>query len=355
LEWNLGDGTIERFSRQTGKMISHIYPDTGQYQIKVKKYISGIYREIDSYVSIVERPIVNLGADTVLCRGDALNLDPGCDGVTYEWSTGATSRNITIDKAAQYSVRVGNGACKAADTVTVQVLEYPGIELGPDRVICDEDSSKVFVEPNSNYEYAWSTGDRTNQINASSSGEYSVTVRHGRCATTDKIHVRFESIKNFRLSKTLIEATYGDDTFLEAEGDNIDSWDWTFGDGLKETTTARAVSHRYERAGRFTGELQVSNSFGCTDKERFEIDVPYHLLIPNVFTPNNDGFNDTFVIEFNGIGDLRINIYDRLGKKVFSSSTVENAWDGADVANGTYYYQIAIGDTLYKGWVSLLR
>ncbi len=83
---------------------------------------------------------------------------------------------------------------------------------------------------------------------------------------------------------------------------------------------------------------------------------------PNVFTPNDDGVNDTFRIPDNVLpldncdGQfMHIEIYDRWGRQIFRDEGRNFAWDGAGVAAGTYYYLLYYTDKVYKGYVQLLR
>jgi len=77
------------------------------------------------------------------------------------------------------------------------------------------------------------------------------------------------------------------------------------------------------------------------------------ISVPNVFTPNNDGKNDTWsMIILNGlqIFDLQTTIYNRWGKKVFESTNVHQNWNGHNLYEGspcsadTYFYVITYTD-----------
>ena len=56
----------------------------------------------------------------------------------------------------------------------------------------------------------------------------------------------------------------------------------------------------------------------------------WRLTFPNVFTPNNDGFNDVYYAytENDNIEEFYMIIFDRLGEKVFASSSIDVGWDG---------------------------
>ncbi|MBX3102720.1 MAG: gliding motility-associated C-terminal domain-containing protein [Bacteroidetes bacterium] len=68
------------------------------------------------------------------------------------------------------------------------------------------------------------------------------------------------------------------------------------------------------------------------------------ILLPNVFTPNGDGFNDLFVpIRYRAIRTLRIEIFNRWGNLVYTSSDINKLWDGTTTSGqeataGHYFF-----------------
>ena len=93
------------------------------------------------------------------------------------------------------------------------------------------------------------------------------------------------------------------------------------------------------------------------------------IQIPEIFTPNNDGINETF--EIPGLEDYpnnSIQIFNRWGSTVLNAAPYENNWNGnstsnlilgeAELPTGTYYYILDLngdGSTIYKGYVYLKR
>jgi gliding motility-associated-like protein len=84
--------------------------------------------------------------------------------------------------------------------------------------------------------------------------------------------------------------------------------------------------------------------------------------IPNVFTPNGDGVNDTFYIE--GLsGSWELMIFDRWGSLIFATQQGQGAaWNGANIqgeaaATAVYFYTLKNQETgeSYKGNIQLLR
>jgi gliding motility-associated-like protein len=78
------------------------------------------------------------------------------------------------------------------------------------------------------------------------------------------------------------------------------------------------------------------------------------IYIPNIFTPNGDGFNDTFVIKHLPPNAI-LKITNRWGKEVYSSDDYQNDWTGGDVSDGIYYYRLVVEGKSINGWVEILR
>ena len=78
------------------------------------------------------------------------------------------------------------------------------------------------------------------------------------------------------------------------------------------------------------------------------------IIIPNGITPNNDNYNDTWVIE--GCENCKVYIYNRWGDKVYYSENYDNTWDGGKNPSGAYYYVIITpSNKIIKGVVNILR
>lgn len=80
------------------------------------------------------------------------------------------------------------------------------------------------------------------------------------------------------------------------------------------------------------------------------------LVIPNVFTPNNDGFNDTWEIQNIPPNTFyRLEVVNRWGKIIFKSDDSSKSWNGSNIPSGTYFYRLTIGDEVYRNWIKVLK
>jgi len=86
-----------------------------------------------------------------------------------------------------------------------------------------------------------------------------------------------------------------------------------------------------------------------------------HRDIMNLFTPNNDGFNDLWELpELQTWGKCEVRVFSRSGKLVFSDNNYNNTWDGTSDGNpvpeGAYYYVIKTENAgTVKGTVNIVR
>ncbi len=105
-----------------------------------------------------------------------------------------------------------------------------------------------------------------------------------------------------------------------------------------------------------TGTIYIT----VTDNDRF--------VVPNLITPNEDGLNDTWKLEFLAdYPDHQIMVFDRSGKIVFEATNYQNDWDGTgsptsgyvgqiNLVNGVYSYVIDLGGknkTVLKSWIEI--
>ncbi|MDB4533921.1 gliding motility-associated C-terminal domain-containing protein [Vicingaceae bacterium] len=142
------------------------------------------------------------------------------------------------------------------------------------------------------------------------------------------------------------------------------NYDWNFGDGNIDSTML--ASNTYLEVGNYNIELTVTDGV-CEDIATIQIDVfgESDILIPNVFTPNEDGENDFFKVRGTHLESVEAQIFNRWGQEMFSWGNIDGYWDGRTLAgtespDGTYFYMIkAIGvdgeEYFKKGGFTLIR
>jgi len=119
--WDFGDGT-----QSTLVNPSHTYPNPGSYVVSLIAIDSIKCNIADTaylLINSIPVPVVNLGADQKICRGQNVVLDAGNAGSSFLWSNGAVSQVINVADSGYYWVKVTNGPCETTDTMAIDITE----------------------------------------------------------------------------------------------------------------------------------------------------------------------------------------------------------------------------------------
>jgi len=160
--FNTNPGTIIQWDDGT---ISPTYSvvDSGLYKVLVM-YSDDCMVPDSIYVGLLPRPVIDLGNDTSICEGDEIQMQSSGDYVTYLWQDGSTTESIPANQSGMYWLEVsGENGCTNRDTVNIDVLEIPFINLGNDTTI-RRDESIILNAGNPGCSYEWSTGESTQTI-----------------------------------------------------------------------------------------------------------------------------------------------------------------------------------------------
>lgn len=144
------------------------------------------------------------------------------------------------------------------------------------------------------------------------------------------------------------------------------SYQWDLGDGT--LSLAINPSHRYEEGGSYLVSLiAFDDRFECPDTAYRPLVLlpPGNLFVPNAFTPNHDGVNETFRVAGQSVQQLELRIYNRWGELIYVQNSLETPWDGYlpsgyPAQEGVYVYVLkaqVLGGTAVEqaGTVTLLR
>jgi gliding motility-associated-like protein len=108
--------------------------------------------------------------------------------------------------------------------------------------------------------------------------------------------------------------------------------------------------------------LKVTDINGCYNTDTVLVKILYNPLIPNVFSPNGDNINDTWVIKYlDSYPDCIVQVFTRSGQPIYNSQGYTIPWDGKykgqSLPVATYYYIIksVIGKKLMSGSVTIIR
>ncbi|HEU4789327.1 MAG TPA: choice-of-anchor L domain-containing protein [Flavobacterium sp.] len=235
------------------------------------------------------------------------------------------------------------------ETLVVNTFDPPNFQ-DETTGLCDGANKDLTVDSGFS-SYLWSNGDTSNTTNVTSSGEYTVTVTNSDgCQKTKKYIVKPSGIG------TITKVTVSD--FAGSENSVSISYS---GNG----------NYEFSLDGNFYQDSPVFNGLSpgiywatVRDKNGCGVSVPYKVYVldyPRFFTPNNDGFNDTWKIQnLDALPKSTIIIFDRYGKLLKQLNAINNGWNGTytgkNLPADDYWFTVTFEDgKIIKGHFSLKR
>ncbi len=225
------------------------------------------------------------------------------------------------------------------------------------RTVCG-DRLSVDLRPTTDWDtFRWITPDggtgQGTTLTATRSGSYPITVLSSRtgCESRADLTVTLNPNPTVHFPQNELQTCFenGLNVVLNAGPPEPGTYEWTKDGALVGTTPTLTVSDYGQYA------LRVRTAGGCQalDSVRVGSNCPppsFKLAIPDVFTPNGDGVNDTFLIQGASVARFDLRIFDRWGEVVYRAEDQAlpesglESWDGTvggiRVPPGTYAYQL---------------
>ena len=340
----------DTFFRSTVNWVNLLEPNCENYWINQVKVFTTCF--------LLESPVEILG-DTVLCNsstGNLLRASSIHSSDKYLWSTGETTSSIRVTTPGKYWLKKDRNGSIGYDTIEIKSA-VPYQIKNIDTSFCSRNVVTLGDSVAGVSEYIWNTGQTTYAIQPANSGSYLRTLTMGGCSFTDTFNTEVKP------SHTAISATaYNicrDSSFKLKSLIVPASW---YVNGILQSS-----SPEYDI---IASEAQDVVLFTIKDCEQYDttriIPVycgqPSTIYIPNAFTPNSRGLNDTFYYVGKGWELQSMKIYDRWGQKLFDAPM---AWNGEylqkEAPEGIYIYimefkHIQTNEARFmKGVVNLLR
>ena len=298
------------------------------------------------------------------CEGDSVLLQVDSNYVAQSWNNGTTSIYTYADTSGNYFVNVTdtNGCSNISNTINIDVHPNPVADFIVDG-ICTNIASQCIntstVSVGNIVSSIWYLGNGE-EVNGDSllytytfAGDYFtqlfVTSNYGCIDSIGKFYSIYNNpIASFEYSPFTISTLQPKMNFITNTA-NYNSFLWDFGDSIYSFISS--PNHVFEASGTYDVWLTVTDSNQCIDSVMHTIIMYYDfvLYMPNSFTPNDDGDNDSF-----GPKGLRMEehqsyeflVFNRWGEIIFKTTDINEWWDGTDCQNGMYSWAIAIVDEL---------
>ena len=329
------------------------------------------------FISVLANNPVMVTSNGPLCTGQTLNLTAS-NGSSYSWTgpNGFTStlqnptiNNVVVNNAGSYSVVVtNNNGCINSASLTLSINPNTPVTASSNSPICEGDNLTMNASAGSAYSWTGPNGFTSSiqnptitNITTASSGLYSVTVTNACGTGSSNTQVQVGQKPNAAIAVTQTVICEGDTVYLTANGGN--SYYWYGPNGFNSILSNPTVTN-FSSANAGAYYLVATNTDNCSDTTvvNLALNESTCFFIPSVFTPNNDGTNDTWVIE--GMWQFPncvVKVYNRWGQPLFESKGYASPWDGTFEGNecpiADYYYIIDIknGSKVFTGTVTIKR
>ena len=385
LQWQLssdGGATYTDINNATGNTYSSNVTGAGSYIYRLAVAEAGNLNSpacrINSNIvklNINPLPVTSAQSNSPVCGSADLMLT-ATGGTTYHWNgpnnfssaqNSPVIQNPSQAYAGEFYVNVtSDKGCSKKDSVNVGIFPSPVANAGNDVTICEGTSTILKGSGGISSEWSPVTGlSSPNNDETSASPKdtttYTLTVKDGNgCKAKDSVIVNVLSKPSADAgpNKVILE---GQSVQLQgsAGGDSI-AYAWSPPANITNANTLQPTVSPVQDA---TYTLVVSSKAGCgAAYDNVFVRVFKKVIVPNAFSPNGDGINDTWVMDaIETYPECEVQVFNRYGQTVFISKGYNKKWDGTynskPLPVAAYYYVINLDPLLPKlsGWVMILR
>ncbi|RYE18488.1 MAG: gliding motility-associated C-terminal domain-containing protein, partial [Sphingobacteriales bacterium] len=360
---------------QTGTPIQ-VYPsETTTYSV-IGTIGSCSSQPAASTITVTPLPVVAISAPaSEICPGDSVMLT--ANGATsYVWVSDVSLTNISGNTATAapattttFSVTGKTGNCTSLISEFTLNVVAPGVAEAGEEITtnCGQTSVQLMAQTPSQGTGTWTVKSGTGGIIESSSSP--ATTFSGLAGQTYVLYWAVETICGAGQDSVLVNFSDVPDVWAGSDatillGESVQlsasggvSYTWSPATGLSDSGIANPFASP-EATTTYT--VTATSADGCAASGMVTVAVTYNdLMVPNVFTPNGDGVNDTWAIEGLQVvyPNCEVQVFNRWGVKVFSSKGYTRNWDGGELSTGVYFYHISLGngEKDVKGHLSIIR
>ena len=344
----------------------------GKYKVEVSACEGSWVPSKEVQVDFIKLPTPIIQTDkAAYCIGDNAMLSTSVSpdaGYTINWyrdnvllTANINQTTLNTNVSGGYSISIisnqtNNDGTTCTQTSAVQAILFnPLPTISIQKIVktslCDGQTVDLKVSYD-NGNVKWSTGESSDQIAVGTSGTYDVTVTSvAGCQSTASINLQFFPNPVLSIANEGICVPSHKTVTLTAPS-GLASYNWNGQDG-----TATFIVDNAE-----TITLTVTDAHGCQAVQEIQvIDECPDIKIPNTFTPNGDGINDTWdIIGLEYDPTTIVKVFSRYGNKVYESKGYGKPWNGEYVGRklttGTYYYIITAksGKQTYSGYLTII-
>jgi gliding motility-associated-like protein len=286
-------------------------------------------------------PILQPAGCTVNDGSATLTVNGGVPAYSYLWNPNVSITNSATGLGAgNYTVTISDATgCNKVSSFSI--VHTPDVTFdtitSPDTCNRGVGMAKVFAQNGTPpFAYLWSwAANTTASINNLIAGTYNIKVTDSKgCAKSESVSI--ENVGDFTIDLG------SDTTICSGNGFYLNPGKYIF---YEWQDLSNDSAYHVIASGLYSVEVIAAN--GCRASDTIEVieDCLHDVVLPNAFSPNEDGRNDIFKAETVTIKSFSINIYNRWGQVIFKSNSINNGWDGrfkSSKCESAIYFWVAV-------------
>ncbi|HBF87447.1 MAG TPA: hypothetical protein DDX39_02305 [Bacteroidales bacterium] len=286
----------------------------------------------------------------------------GVPPYTYLWNPDSlTTQDLHNIASGYYSVTISDEAdcILQIDSITVNANIIIIADAGPDTSICLGQSVQLFGSGADTL--IWTPTELLSDSSISNpfvtpmdSTMFILTAKNV-CYDTDTMLVNIYPLLNIEASDD-VEIYYDEIAEISVDGgDELTTYYWTPSTGLSDTTIYNPEATPEESTLYY---VFTTSQYGCVQHDSVLVSIIPRIKFPTGFTPNDDGINDTWIIDYlDYYPEIEVEIFNRWGESLWYSKGYNQPWDGTTAKGkilpmGTYYYIINVNNDYEKHVIS---
>lgn len=333
---------------------------TGQYVVSAIDGVGCVSTDtIDVTINTNPTPTILSSEGNPICPSSSgTTLSTSSAYVSYDWGNGNSGPTFFASGPGAYALTVtdANG-CTGHEVISITEYNFDVTSQAVDG--CYGETMALIATGGPGASYQWSTSETGNTIVVApiATTTYTVTITNGTCTETLPITIDPIPYEPFELPDTIFTAAGGVHSLEGPSGDF--TYNWYPSDQIDFPNLSIVnVTADFSQ----TIYIQATHSSGCVIEDSV-VFVVVELTIPDGFSPNGDGVNETFYIpDLNGL-EASLLVWNRWGDIVFKTDLYENNWDGTcktslcmgngTLPEGTYFYTLEVKDVVMTGYITL--
>ncbi|MGZ5190467.1 MAG: T9SS type B sorting domain-containing protein, partial [Flavisolibacter sp.] len=309
-------------------------------------------------VNVYTMPTIIISKDTTICKNTQAQLS-ATGGATYSWLPAATlNNNLVASPVASPVVRTmyyvtikDANTCEYLDSVEIDIRPDALFSINNPAQVCRLDSAQLSATGGNVYNWQpaeglSNPGISNPQASPSATIDYTVTIMETTCNQSANFTTRLtvKPLPAVSAAKANDIDCSNDRSQLVATG--AAQFIWTPATSLNNPGIYNPVATPASTTAYIVKGTDIA---GCKGYDTITVKVDNvnkgGYLMPNAFTPNNDGLNDCYGVKYWGIIDqIEFSIYNRWGQRIFFSKNAGKCWDGTYKGlkqhGGVYVYMI---------------